>query len=148
MSSPINLGALRPIVRNSNANASTENAKKVMTFADLAKEQLATKVTEEIPFPVTVMVTSKGTVVFSAQLKGGRRIGLTPVMPKDPVTGENLAPENGVDGWLTIEKSENAELTLDATGRYDLSIRPKFVAFETCEDREQRLAAEKAKSGK
>lgn len=138
---------LRVMTRFTNPGnaAPAADQKTTMSFEDLGKVGVAKTVTEEIPFPVTCMHV-RGAVVFAAQLADGSRIGVNPVMPRNPVDPTQvLAPDNGEEGYVTLERSENCKLTKDNTGRIEFTIRPKFISWESVDARESRVAAEKAK---
>lgn len=64
-------------------------------------------------------------------------------MPK-ATDGSILAPPNGEQGYLTIELSENANLQ-ETAGKYEFSVRPVFLDFESVKAREARTAAPTAK---
>lgn len=130
---------LRPL---SGQNKETKEPEKaVVNINDLDKLEVAGKIVKEINFPVTCAIKN-GTPIFFAQLKGNKRFSVTPVMPKD-ANGSVLAPPNGEEGYITLELSENAQLTLTADGKYEFSVRPTFEAWETIADREARLKAAK-----
>lgn len=124
-------------------NKTTEPEKAVVNLNELDKLEVAGKVTKEIQFPVTCAIKN-GVPIFFAQLKGNKRFSVTPVMPKD-ANGNVLAPPNGEEGFITLELSENAQLTLTTDGKYEFSVRPTFGGWETIAARDARLKAEKAK---
>lgn len=128
---------LRPL---SGQNKETKEPEKAIVALDsLDSLEVAGKVVKEINFPVTCAIKN-GTPIFFAQLKGNKRFSATPVMPKDAL-GNVLAPPNGEEGYLTLELSENAQLTLTQDGKYEFSVRPTFKAWETVADRAARLKA-------
>lgn len=130
---------LRPL---SGQNKETKEPEKAVVSIDsLDKLEVAGKIVKEINFPVTCAIKN-GVPIFFAQLKGGKRFSVTPVMPKD-ANGSVLAPPSGKEGYITLELSENAQLTLTADGKYEFSVRPTFEAWETIADREARLKAAK-----
>lgn len=148
MAKPISSN-LRVVTRyNQTATSNAADQKTTMSFDDLAKMQVAKNIVETIAFPLTCMHV-RGTVVFAAQLANGDRVGITPVMPRDPADPTKvMAPTNGEEGYLTLERSENCRLTKDGTGKIEFSIRPKFISWETTDEREARLAAEAAEAAK
>lgn len=133
---------LRPLSA-ANKDANKEPEKNVVSMDSLDTLQLAGKIEKEIQFPVTCAIKN-GVPIFFAQLKGGKRFSCTPVMPKAEMGGI-LAPPNGEEGHLIVELSENAQLTLSSDGKYEFSVRPTFIAWESVKDREARLKAEAAK---
>ena len=126
MALPLKVGALRP----TGSTKPAEDKKTVVDLNALEAETVAGEIRWVSPWPVRTMITSKGIVVFSVQLKSGKRFGVTPVMPRNPYDpSEVMAPDNGTTGYLQLEISENAKLELTADGRYDFTIRPKFLAL-------------------
>ena len=97
---------------------------------DTLKE--AKKITKRIPVPLKC-VTKYGRVVFFTQLEGDKSIGIEPVMPKNEA-GEALAPL-GEEGYLTIQVSENAKITVDKdnTKRLIFTERPIFADWQKLE---------------
>lgn len=130
--------------KNSQRAEGAQNAAvKPLTLDDLKGMTEAKQVTEEIPWPVTCGIV-RGTPVFFAQLKGGKRFGVTPVMPKNSL-GEVVCPAaNGEIGYLTITRSENSTYQEVAGGRIEVSIRPEFANWESVEARTARLDAPKS----
>ena len=148
MAKPIST-SLRVVTRyNQNQSQTAKSPAATFSVADLKTMAVAKTVTEELPFPLTCMHT-RSAVVFSAQLNNGKCIGIVPVMPRNPADPTQvLAPTNGESGYLTLEYSENAKITEETPGRLEFSIRPKFMAWESAEAREYRLAAEAAEAAK
>lgn len=137
----MNYAALTPIAANTPSNEQKPQATLVKMDVLDALETAGT-VTKELHFPVTCAI-KQGQAIFFAQLKGGKRFSCTPVMPK-ATDGSILAPPNGEQGYLTIELSENANLQ-ETAGKYEFSVRPVFLDFESVKAREARTAAPTAK---
>lgn len=131
---------LRPLSAQ-NAEAAKEPQKTIVSLDTLDTLVVADKTVKELPFAVTCGIV-KGVPLFFAQLKGNKRFSCAPIMPKDEM-GSVLAPPNGSEGYLTLELSENAQLTLASDGKYEFSVRPTFKAWETVADRAARLKAQK-----
>ena len=146
MARPIST-SLRCVTRyNTTASKNPVAAPQGISVADLQKMAVARTVVEEMTFPL-VCIHTRAAVVFTAQLANGKSIGIVPVMPRNPADPTQvLAPTNGESGYLTIEYSENTRVTEETPGRLEFSIRPKFVAWESVEAREFRLAAEVAEA--
>lgn len=95
---------------------------------ELAAIEAAGTIRKKIPFPVTCGFV-RGVPTFFAQLKGGKRFGVVPVMPRNGA-GEPICPAlNGERGFLTIEMSENAQFEW-LGHRLQVSIRPTLADWE------------------
>lgn len=126
--------------------ADAEEKPKTLRGLDcLDKLGVADEHLKALPFEMRCGIKN-GIAIFFAQLKGGKSIGVTPVMPKDeygnPLTPDNVA--NGASGYLVLKVSENAKIAEDDNGRMDFTVRPTFVAFEPNKaDADKRVAAAK-----
>lgn len=98
---------------------------------DLETLETAGTTVQRVPFPVTCGYV-RGIPTFFAQLKGGRRFGVTPVLPRN-AAGEPVCPAaNGEQGYLTLELSENAQFEWVGT-KLQVSIRPVLADWEPIE---------------
>lgn len=100
-----------------------------MDIAELDRLEAAGTRLKALRFKTTCM-TTKSAAVFSADLKGGRRFSVVPVMPKDEY-GNQLTPDsvdNGAEGYLVLRVSENTMVALGPS-TVELTARPALVAF-------------------